>query len=167
MRSSTLSRKIQSVHMFPINVQPTPMQKHAGHERPVIVDGEAKPKRPLRVRVTHRHNAEYIKEPFDRFWRKAEFKKKRQTVREDQATTWRLAGFCVERYLRSVSCALFAAQHDQLEAGVSTFNSFSTSTTPGTPRAAIKASCLSISVATTPFNVARPFSTMMWMGGTD
>src|SRR3954464_7375177 len=49
----------------------------------------------------------------------------------------------------------------------STRSSFFTSNTPETPFAAMNASWLSASEATTPFSVTLPLFTMMWMGGMD
>jgi hypothetical protein len=56
---------------------------------------------------------------------------------------------------------------EALASGCSICNSFFTSKTPDTPEAAIYASWLSVWFSTMPFSTARPFFTMMWIGGTD
>ena len=53
------------------------------------------------------------------------------------------------------------------QAFLGTRSSFFTSKTPETPFAAMNASWLSFSSATTPFSVTRPLLTMMWIGGMD
>jgi hypothetical protein len=56
----------------------------------------------------------------------------------------------------------FAANYrHRQKLSLSTINSFVTSNTPGTFRAAVFATCLSISLATKPLSVTRPLLTMI------
>ena len=66
------------------DVQPAPVQEHAGQKRPIVADRKADPEGPFRVGKSCRHNSEQMEELIQRWLRHRQLEEKNDAVGENQ-----------------------------------------------------------------------------------
>ena len=68
----------------PDDVSPAAMEKHAGQERPVVIDRETDPRGPLRMSVARRDDSEKEEQPFELSMGQSQLEAEDQDVQPDQ-----------------------------------------------------------------------------------